>query len=792
MDTSFVRILVAFLLIATGAQAQTYSAVGTQGNQTVSGTKTISNGAILPGTSGTIGATHLGGNPASAYSTTSALAGSGTAYSVSGPVNASQLTGTGNFYNSGTSSYAASSGTTAVSGSLNGPIVASGLSSSGSTAAANAAANYVYAKNVNVKLFGAVGDGVADDTSAIQAALSATTGAVYIPAGNYKVGPLTLAKDTYVFGDGATSSLKFAVSATGACINSGTLYTLKVSDLDFDGGSNVTGSGTAGGTRSAIQVWSSNSGAFVSHCTIHGFSGVGVQMFGTVTGLPLIYGPRILENDIYYNGIGISTGITTADAEYSVISGNAVRSCGTGIMVHSGNTVVSNNTVTQNGYGVIVDIYSNPAHGVIEGNLINHADTWGIIANATGQGEIITGNQLLAADVSLTGPVSFSHNNLYVSSTIGLAGAGGVFSDNWIQNTPPSPIPVPPTWRFANNFIGNVAKAVNDQSSIVLNGQSYYDSNSGTLSVNGPLLSPTNLISNGSFASGTTSWGFIGGAWSISGTTAHTTGDDNSYLTQTISVSDTTQYLVEYTVTNDLTAGSTYYATLWIGIGGAGGYPVPSGKGYHSVIITTPVSTQQTIFFGTQGGGAWNITNLSVKQILAPNGGGGKVLATALSLSGTGSTAMTGDGSGLTNINKFSPSLRAYQSGTQTIPDSTNTTVSFPSSDTNVTFPSSDYNTSTGVWTPSKAGTYYVIAQIQVNSNVTGPHLHIMKNGNSGEFIATKQLSASSSGDTITVSGVVYMNGSTDTLNVMFSATPGVVLTGYQGTFTFFSGFFVH
>jgi len=58
----------------------------------------------------------------------------------------------------------------------------------------------------NIKDFGAVGDGIADDTAAIQAAitsLTATGGTVFFPAGEYKtdggvtlVGNLTLQGET--------------------------------------------------------------------------------------------------------------------------------------------------------------------------------------------------------------------------------------------------------------------------------------------------------------------------------------------------------------------------------------------------------------------------------------------------------------------------------------------------------------------------------------------------------------------------------------------------------------------
>jgi hypothetical protein len=67
---------------------------------------------------------------------------------------------------------------------------------------------------VSVKDFGAVGDGVANDTAAIQAALdSAGLAAVYFPAGLYKVtgsgaACLTLTKNKLLFGDGRTSTIR--------------------------------------------------------------------------------------------------------------------------------------------------------------------------------------------------------------------------------------------------------------------------------------------------------------------------------------------------------------------------------------------------------------------------------------------------------------------------------------------------------------------------------------------------------------------------------------------------------
>lgn len=69
---------------------------------------------------------------------------------------------------------------------------------------------------VNVKDFGAVGDGVADDTAAVQAAINAG-GNVDFPAGTYKItSPLTVGANTHLRGIDGLPTLNFASSASFA------------------------------------------------------------------------------------------------------------------------------------------------------------------------------------------------------------------------------------------------------------------------------------------------------------------------------------------------------------------------------------------------------------------------------------------------------------------------------------------------------------------------------------------------------------------------------------------------
>lgn len=93
---------------------------------------------------------------------------------------------------------------------------------------------------VNVKDFGAAGNGVTSDTTAFTAAITALTaaggGALYVPAGTYMVSGLSTPDDSKIeiVGDGVASILK--KNANGAMISLGKQCTLKSLAMDGNGG----------------------------------------------------------------------------------------------------------------------------------------------------------------------------------------------------------------------------------------------------------------------------------------------------------------------------------------------------------------------------------------------------------------------------------------------------------------------------------------------------------------------------------------------------------------------------
>jgi hypothetical protein len=116
------------------------------------------------------------------------------------------------------------------------------------------------------------------------------------------------------------------------------------------------------------------------------------------------------------------------------------------------------------------------------------------------------------------------------------------------------------------------------------------------------------------------------------------------------------------------------------------------------------------------------------------------------------------------NVAGNGPAFRAYQSVSQTLSNNaynkiTLTTESF---DTN-----SNYDTSTSRFTPTVAGYYYVSGAATAVTTSTSDQLgaYIFKNG--GNYIQGSGVTGLSSFyPTATINGLIYMNGSTDYLEL--------------------------
>lgn len=93
---------------------------------------------------------------------------------------------------------------------------------------------------INIKAYGAVGDGVADDTAAIAAAIEACpeNGTVYIPDGVFRVFNIALKSNMRITGNGITSVIKWADNVTEMnqnCITANKVSNVRIDHLRLDG-----------------------------------------------------------------------------------------------------------------------------------------------------------------------------------------------------------------------------------------------------------------------------------------------------------------------------------------------------------------------------------------------------------------------------------------------------------------------------------------------------------------------------------------------------------------------------
>jgi hypothetical protein len=138
---------------------------------------------------------------------------------------------------------------------------------------------------INVKAYGAVGDGVTDDTTAIQAALNAalTGGIIFFPAGTYIItASLLFPGNIKIFGSGDSDSGTVIKVKTGTALTTPVLcsadwynntatcgYPVHIADIAIDGNSATSGASAHGFV--AMNFWSSFDNIFVNNVSGDGF-----------------------------------------------------------------------------------------------------------------------------------------------------------------------------------------------------------------------------------------------------------------------------------------------------------------------------------------------------------------------------------------------------------------------------------------------------------------------------------------------------------------------------------------
>lgn len=317
------------------------------------------------------------------------------------------------------------------------------------------------------KSFGAVGDGVTDDTAAITSAIASgktvdfgSYGDIYLISSS-----LTLNAGQVLKGSGATlktvSNINMIVM-TSDCV---------IENLTFLG--NSTGATQRGVFIDGGVSFNAVSRTRTINCTFKNLGGVGYYVTRVVNN----HEGNQLSSSTFRN---CGTGIDIAErGEYQVVSGCNVDTCTIGISIVGGNSVISGSVFSDCDTNVYLGAGGNDAHGAITGCAINHGVNYSIHADNPNAAFLFSGCNIYAGNLLLNKTNQFKFNSCTFGSVVNFYFQGSVddvFSNcSFVTSLP----------NFNHNYLAESSKThfVNCDGSDLSTGTSPFDLNGGYLSV---------------------------------------------------------------------------------------------------------------------------------------------------------------------------------------------------------------------------------------------------------------------------------------------------------------------
>lgn len=264
------------------------------------------------------------------------------------------------------------------------------------------------AQNISVKDFGAIGDGIANDTVAIQNAFAAANNkALYFPAGTYKITSIIVSSlsDATIYGDGFSSIVQVSTPIDAWQFDA-TCSDINVHSMAFIGASVATEGKIAieiKSPRTTVQncyIADFNRGVSITLETANDCSIVG-NFFENIVGgtsgngyAAYTIGQRTTIINNHFVNVGrhdvYLSGSIPQGAQYCVVSNNTSVDCGyEAIALYATATqdavkgcVVSNNTI-KNSTTIGIGLGQNVVDCVISGNYVVGAGDFGVYLNGS-------------------------------------------------------------------------------------------------------------------------------------------------------------------------------------------------------------------------------------------------------------------------------------------------------------------------------------------------------------------------------------------------------------------------
>lgn len=257
----------------------------------------------------------------------------------------------------------------------------------------------------NVKSHGAVGNGVADDTAAIQSAMTAG-GTVVFPPGDYLVTGVTSGAATHIVGVGNAR----LITASDAAILAVSASDVRIDNLRFAGdgkGASYDGGKTG---QDAISI-NAKYRTRITNCHFYTLGGSGIYTTLTTSS----------RNGTLVTGCVFDTcnrGITSgARGEYMHVSNCEIVNGNYGVHVTGGNCLFGSCNITSNKTNVYLGAGANDSHGVFSGCNLNHATEYAVKTGAIANGESFVGCHIYDGSIWLAGAgVSFKSCHVDVAA----------------------------------------------------------------------------------------------------------------------------------------------------------------------------------------------------------------------------------------------------------------------------------------------------------------------------------------------------------------------------------------